>query len=103
MPDKRTSKITKSVEVLINTGHWTNIRIGNTYEETIEWETKEERVQKEDSIHQLLLENLRRDLDRALKFTGRKEESTVNFDVTSPKTSAAQMGLTDLGEGEPLG
>jgi len=97
----RESTITKMVEIKINTGNFTNITISNEYQEKIEWEDKKDRQQKEDAIMGLLLENLKKDVEKVLTFTGRQAEGTVMENSTSPKTKASSLGF-DLGDGEPI-
>jgi 3',5'-cyclic AMP phosphodiesterase CpdA len=96
----RTSKIKKSVSILINTGDYTNITVMNEYEETIEWKDKKDRMEKENSILNLLLENMANDINKVLEFTNRKNESTVIKGATKSMADSSSMGLSDLGEGE---
>ena len=102
--ETRTSKVLKTVEILIPTADFSNIRVTNGYEETITWKTKEERIKKEDNILNLLMENLHRDVSKVLEVTGRAPKSTVTEVKNTPRASADEhgLGLHDLGPGEDI-
>jgi hypothetical protein len=77
----RTSKIKKTISRLIRTADFENVNIALEVEDTIEWETPQERLDKSDNYTKLLVADFMKSLDRV--------STALNFDkkvatVTAP-------------------
>ena len=72
-------KIGTCIKVLVNVGNYQNIEIAKYAENTINYETKDEMVEKENQQTQELLASLKRDLAKTPEELGKYEDKVEDF------------------------
>lgn len=93
---KRTSRIEKSLEILINVGNYESLRVGTTFGEDIEWSTKEERQKKLDAMTESLKKEVAKDVNDVLESFELSKRATTTLN----KGRVEDTSISDVADAE---
>lgn len=85
-------KIGTCIKALVNVGNYQNIEIAKYAETTISYESDAERIEKEDSQTQELLNSLKRDLQKTPEELGKYEDKVEEFKDSVSKEMPKWLG-----------
>jgi len=63
----RDSGIKKKIELVLNLGNYESLRVQAEFSETVTWDTPEERKEKSKKITELLIKEIRQDVEKISK------------------------------------
>ena len=96
MSNKRISQISKSIRRVYNVGKYESLEVVVGYQETVEWETVDERQKKSDSISELLLKDYAKTKDVVFDRMSSGAQKPSNPVKTEQAESLHDIGLDGL-------
>jgi len=96
---QKKDKITKSVEILVNTGNFESIRVATGIEREVEYSDQEELDQQKKDLYSEVLDSAKEDVVQTLEEIG-KEHAISNIIIKTKQNKAAPKELFEDSEKE---
>lgn len=102
MPDPRISQISKSIRRVYNVAKYESLEVTVSFQETVEWNTLEERQKKSDNITVLLMKDFDQTREKIFNEMAVSEQKTHKSNAIKQDIgeSVEDLGLDDLTGGK---